>query len=572
MKRTRLGLACLVLLAALVAWWMSERPARERKRPQGASRDHVSRHAEEPSLVATPTTEASPTELRSRTRSGSVTVRAADALGEPLGGTWVCAFQGEATIPGTTDLIASGRTEDDGTTRLESTEWPESAVVVGSKEGFLPAEVYIRVPEDGRAADRAVDLRLTAGQTLSGRILDSSKSPIRGVRVTAIGIGYRRGGPFQSPPLSRAYPGSGWGSGTTDDAGEFRITGLGNEPCTLYLEEGWRFTSFPHSKYSFSANHPVAVPGSMGSYHAVREAFVAFRARDRVSGRFVNAYLQGMFLPGSVRYSERDHSISRQAYGLRPDATPYRGDGVYAFPVIAYKDVGSTVGNVTFVGYAEASFEGAIVSRPPSSDAKVPEVLVERTDMRALGQVSFVVPEDFPSREFRGLPFFVRFPDGPPVSASFYADGDGGGTYRAVLPVGDYVALGVGTTRQARSGPFQVGFGEGPELHLDVPEDRFLQLSVHVRDGHGRPLFGCFVSLNEDAGTQEAPNVAGIEGGATEAWPLELLVPRSAVERMSRFSLFVAKPGFRAKSAHVTLLPMEPRQSLDIALAPEQLD
>ncbi len=501
-----------------------------------------------------------------------MTVRAADPSGAPLGGSWVSAFAADVLIPEPSDLVASGRTGDDGTVGLRSDAWPESSVVVVTKEGFLPAEVPIRMSVDG--TDRVIEVRLSPGQAVSGRLLDRAGAPVRAVRVTAVGIGYRRRDAGRSPPSIRAYPKSGWGSAVTDDAGAFRITGVGDEPCTLYLEEGWRFDWIPDSKRAYSASYPVAAAGSMDTYHVVREAFLCFQALDHVSGTPVSAYLQGMFLPGPARCSPRDRPISLDAHGLLDDgmSTAYRGRGVYAFPVDVYEARESVEGTVTFVGYEEAPFVGAILATPASPRSPVPQVRAERSDPRPLGNVSFVAPEDFPSTDFEGLPCFVRFErDGAARSASFYADRVEEGRYRVSLPVGDYVELGIGKTKQARSGPFQVGLREGPVLELSRVEIRFMQLTVHVRDAAGRPLHGCSVTMSEDVGKREFENVGGIGYGATDQWPLQVLAPRSVLDRTgARFWLTVLKPGFRTESVQLQLQAGELSHAVSVTLSAER--
>jgi hypothetical protein len=117
---------------------------------------------------------------------------------------------------------------------------PGSYVVSGTRAGYITIQYGQRRPQEqgvavqvreGQTVDR-IDLSLPKGGVLAGRITDERGDPYPGVRVDALGTRYLLG--RRQPSVS--------GGATTDDLGNFRISGL--QPGSYYVvatsTETWR--------------------------------------------------------------------------------------------------------------------------------------------------------------------------------------------------------------------------------------------------------------------------------------------------------------------------------------------
>lgn len=125
-----------------------------------------------------------------------------------------------ASGPGTTPPALSG---EDG--RYSLTIPPGSYGIFARKDGYgrglsIPPR-HVRLSPGQRLA--GIDLKLDKEAVLAGRVLDSAKQPVSGVRITAWVRSYSNG---------RLMFGSA-GSARTDDLGEFRLAGL--SPRVYYL-------------------------------------------------------------------------------------------------------------------------------------------------------------------------------------------------------------------------------------------------------------------------------------------------------------------------------------------------
>ena len=115
-----------------------------------------------------------------------------------------------------------------------------SYFVTGTRAGFVSVQYgQRRATERGLAVDvragevsERIDIALPRGAVISGRVTDDVGAPYPGVRVDALVLRYRNG--KRVPTIS--------GGSTTDDLGNFRISGL--EPGSYYLAatstETWR--------------------------------------------------------------------------------------------------------------------------------------------------------------------------------------------------------------------------------------------------------------------------------------------------------------------------------------------
>jgi uncharacterized protein (DUF2141 family) len=131
-------------------------------------------------------------------------------------------------------------TDSAGQFRLKDVP-PGDYIVVADRTGYFRAEdnpTRIRVAP--KAAIRGVALRMIIGGSISGRIVDINNQGLGGARVTAQQPGYLTSGQRQLQDRSASFF-------TTDDRGDYRITGL--RPGTYYVRASMDFWASDAAAY-----------------------------------------------------------------------------------------------------------------------------------------------------------------------------------------------------------------------------------------------------------------------------------------------------------------------------------
>jgi len=235
------------------------------------------------------------------TISGQIT---AAANGQPL-------HRVKVTLAGALANPLTAITDDRG--QYELTDVPAGSYsMTATRAGYLTIQYGQRRPrEAGRRIDvrpgenlRHVDIALSRGAVLAGRILDELGEPYPGVRVEAMEPRYIGGRRIAVPA----------GIDTTDDIGEFRISGLNPGSYTVRAStiETWEGDGNQRDTYAYSITY---FPGSSASDRAESIALaigqevanlefaLSVGRTARVSGRVENA--NGEPLAGLTVYLSR---------------------------------------------------------------------------------------------------------------------------------------------------------------------------------------------------------------------------------------------------------------------------
>jgi protocatechuate 3,4-dioxygenase beta subunit len=188
------------------------------------------------------------------TISGQITAAAND---QPL-------HRVKVTLAGSTPNPLTAITNDRGEYEVTGVP-PGSYSLTAARAGYLTIQYGQRRPrEAGRRIEvragqdlRRVDIALSRGAVLSGRIADEMGEPYPGVRVEAMEPRYVSGRRTAVPA----------GIDTTDDIGEFRISGLNPGTYTLRAStiETWEAEGGQRTTYAYSITY---YPGATASDRA----------------------------------------------------------------------------------------------------------------------------------------------------------------------------------------------------------------------------------------------------------------------------------------------------------------
>jgi len=133
-----------------------------------------------------------------------------DGRGQGISGAWVDATIASGTSTGGAGSFQRARTDSSGRFRLNGLAAGEATLTVTASEHYL--EQPVTVPLATGETVRAVELSMTAGASISGRVLGASLEPLAGARVSGTGS---------------------TGFTDVDGQGRYRLTGLRPGKLTL---------------------------------------------------------------------------------------------------------------------------------------------------------------------------------------------------------------------------------------------------------------------------------------------------------------------------------------------------
>lgn len=430
---------------------------------------------------------------------------------------------------------------------FEVTGLPEgSYFVTGSRAGYIDVQYGQRRPLErgltvavraGQPTER-IDLALPRAGVLSGRITDELGEPYPGVRVDALAMRYRNG--RQQPTVA--------GVSTTDDLGQFRISGL--QPGSYYIvassTETWRNEKKETLGYAstYYPGGPVdqAQLVALGPSEQRSDLFLTLQAgrTARISGRVVRATGEpAAGAPVTVAYSYPGVIMTAGMRSVRAAA-----DGSFeikdvpggVYRVISGGDDadltvnGVDIGGIVLTHRTGSTVTGAIITdegTPPPFPVSGVRVLIETSSDKVLPTVRVVqVGTDWSfTMKNLGGPFMFRItgiPDDWMMASATLGEADiadepfdvptggkeiTGARIVVTRKVGKVTGIVLDTEGRATSAASVIVFSE--ESKFWVPSSRFVRTTRPGSDGR-------FSLSHLPAGTYRAVALDYLEEGRHE--------------------------------------------------------